>query len=264
MHSLTPYAIASVLLASFGGAHAASIIGVNFNNGDTAGAQADGNFGATWTNVNTVTGSGLAVNGTGSVAMNWAASNFWNAGSWTSTSVGGAFNTPIGMMRVYLDDGDGPAGGAPGSLGSVNGDGIGVTINLTGMSAWLASEGATGYTIQAYFSTDTDSATFRPISVRDGNTVTSSILETITPTVQGNGLWDGTIVDVGGNGSGGTRGNAVFSTAFTQDAITLTVESVSGSSRGTLAGFVITAIPEPAAALLGTLGLLGILRRRRQ
>jgi len=263
MNSLSPFAIAGLLLASLGGAHAATIIGVNFNNGDTAGAQTNGNFGATWTNVNTVTGSSLAVNGTSSVTMNWAASNFWNAGSWTSTSVGGAFNTPIGMMRVYLDDGDGPAGGAPGSLGAVNGDGIGVTVNLTGMTAWLASEGATGYTIQAYFSTDTGSATFRPISVRDGSTVTSTILETITPTVQGNGLWNGTIVDAGGNNSGGTRGDAVFSTVFTQDAITLTVQSISGSSRGTLAGFVITAVPEPAAALLGTLGLLAILRRRR-
>ncbi|MGC4017184.1 MAG: hypothetical protein QM755_22130 [Luteolibacter sp.] len=244
-------------------ANAAASIGINFNNSDTAGSQLDGNLGAAWTNVNTASGTSLTINGGDGATLNWASSNFYQGGAWTSSTVGGAFNTPIGMMRVYLDDGDGPTAGSPGSLGAVNGDSIGVTVNLTGLTAWLAAEGGTSYTIQAYFSTDMDSATFLPISVRDGGSVTSTVIETITPTVQGNGSWNGSILDPGAIQTDGTRGSAVFSTQFTQDTITLTLPVRDGSARGTLAGIIITAAPEPSAALLGTLGTLALLRRRR-
>lgn len=242
---------------------AAAIIGVNFNNNDSAGSQNNGNFGATWTNVNSNPGASQAVSGTPSATLNWAASNYWNAGSWMSSNLGNAFNTPIGLMRVYLDDNDNPAAGGPITLGAVNGDGIGVSASLTGLSAWLASEGATGYTIQAFFSTDNGTA-FQPISVRDGASVTSPILQTVTPTVQGNGTWNGTAQDAGGNDAGGIRGDALFSTPFTQDTITLTVLSNGGTSRGTLAGFILTAVPEPSVSLICGLGALGMMLQRRR
>ncbi len=180
-----------------------------------------------------------------------------------SSNLGNAFNTPIGMMRVYLDDGDTPAGGSPSGMNAVGGDGVGAALSLAGLSSWLAAENATGYTIRAFFSTDTASATFRDVTVRDGLSLTGTALATLTPTVQGNGQWNGTIVDTGGNNSGGTRGDAVFSQVFTQDAITLSVLSRSGTVRGTLAGVVITAVPEPGTTLLAATLVPFFLRRRR-
>lgn len=258
-----PYLMALSVLV-FQDAGAATSFGVNFNNNDTAGSQVAGNLGAAaWTNVNSATGEALAIGGTPSVTMNWTASEFYYAGSWQSTTDGNLFNQPIGMMRIYLDDSDTPAVGTPALLGAVAGDGIGVTVNLQGMAAWLAAAGATGYTIHAYFSTDTVGATFQPLIARNGNTVTSTIIDSAIGVVQGNGQWNGTIVDAGGNQSEGTRGDATFGTVFNQDNLTLTMAKREDSARGTLAGFVITAVPEPGAALLGGLGLLALLRRRR-
>lgn len=250
------------ILAAPASLPAAAIIGINFNNNDGAGSQANGNFGATWTNVNSNPGANLVVSGTPSVSLNFVASNYYQAGSWMSSGLGNAFNTPIGLMRVYLDDGDGPETGAPISLGAVNGDGIGVSASLTGLSAWMLNEGATGYTIRAFFSTD-NGTSFRDITARDGGRVSSPVLQTVTPTVQGNGTWNGTFSDPGGNDSGGIRGDALFSTTFTQDTITLTVASNGGTSRGTLAGFIVTAVPEPSAAMLSGLCLLGMATQRR-
>lgn len=252
---------AAALLCAPALSHAAAIVGVNFNNNDGAGSQNDGNFGATWTNLNPTTGS-QAVNGTPSAIVSWSASNYWSAGSWMSSNLGNAFNTPIGLMRVYLDDGDNPAAGGPVTLGAVNGDGIGASASVSGLTAWLASNGASAYTVRAFFSTD-NGTSFRDISVRNGPSVASPILATMTPTVQGNGQWNGTAVDSGGNNNGGIRGDATFAQQFNQDTITLTVLANGGASRGTLAGFVLTAVPEPSSSLLGGLALGFLLRRRR-
>lgn len=149
-------------------------------------------------------------------------------------------------------------------MGAVDADGIGVSVSLTGLSAWLASEGASAYRITLYHSTDTSGATFRDFSLRDGGTVSSSILETITPTVGGNGSWDGTSEDPSGNSTVGTRGISVFTGSYDQNVLTITGLSRSGSSRGGLSAIVIEAIPEPSTSMLGFVGALGFLIRRRR
>ena len=159
----------------------------------------------------------------------------WNAGSWTGTS---GTNSAISVFRNYLNDN-------------------GITITLNGMSAWLASEGMTGYTITLYASSDNSSATFYDATV---NATTLSI------PVLGNGTWDGTSNDPGGNDSGGVRGLAI-SGVFSSDTATITLPAWSGDSpntRGSLAAFVITAVPEPGSTVLAFLGLgLGFIRKRR-
>jgi hypothetical protein len=258
---------AFLAIAAFGAGiavtQAATIIGINFNNGDSAGAQTGtSTFGATWTDVNSAaSGTALAVVGTPSAPLAWASSGFWGAGSWTGTN--GA-NSEISTMRAYIDDGDNPAAGAPADLGAVNGDGIGATIRLQGLSAWLAAEGATGYTVTVYTSTDSNPATFQSATARNGGSVTSPAIATTTVPVGGDGTWDGASNDPAGNSNQGFRGSGTFASVFTNDVITLTVPSRSGSVRGTVAAVTLTTVPEPSIALLLGLGGLGLLLRRRK
>jgi hypothetical protein len=66
-----------------------------------------------------------------------------------------------------------------------------------------------------------------------------------------------------GAGDAFTYNIRVTTTAATDD-LSLTFSSVSGSTGGALfSGYTVAAIPEPASALLGGLGMLALLRRRR-
>jgi hypothetical protein len=229
---------------------AATVIGMNFteiysapqiSDGSADGFEgwtdswlvAEGNYG------NTTNDNDVSLNGTSHVKMRWNSSNIWNAGL--------EDNNEQGLYRQYLDDGDGATA-----------DGIGVSVTITGLSAWLLEEGMTAYQIRAYSSTDTDGATFHTIDIRDGVTLSGAILATISPAVLGAGDFP--------TGSGGTwqpRGYGDSSTALSADSITLTIPVNGGNVRGTLAALKITAIPEPSTTLLGGLGLLGMLVSRR-
>jgi PEP-CTERM motif len=230
-------------LATVMAASSATVIGVNFNRHpsgvpDGAGSQAGTNsFGATWTDLNDLTATGAALTGT-SATIDYGFTGtpqVWNAGSWTGTN---GPNSEISVFRNYLNDN-------------------GITIALNGLSSWLASEGMTGYTITLYASSDNSSATFYDATVNS---------TTVPIAVLGNGTWDGTSNDPGGNDAGGVRGLAT-SGVFSSDTATITLPAWSSSSpntRGSLAAFVITAVPEPGSAVLALLGLgLGFIRKRR-
>ena len=130
------------------------------------------------------------------------------------------------------------------------------------MSTWLASANAASYQIKAYFSNADTGATFQPVQVQLGNTLSGTVLDTITLTELGDGGFPT------GSGAAGTRGTGLSVDFLTDDTITLTVAPRAGATRGSLAAIRIESIgliPEP-----GTLGLLAaamltltILRRRR-
>ena len=228
----------TVLLAIAAPVHAAREVGVNFNNGNVSGAQAGfATQGATWTDVSGTTGS-VSVQGAG-FSAEWATSIFFQAGS--SNDGDGDASQPadreISLYRRYLDDGDTPAGDVPADLG-VAGDGLGVAVRLSGLAAWLAAEGAQGYRVTVYLSTDTDPATFHTISLRAGATLSSPVLDTITPARLGGG----TFPSATGNITAGSRGFAQFNGFFTQDTIMLTVPSRAGPVRGTVAAVRISAV----------------------
>lgn len=213
-------------------------IGINFNNNDGGGAQTGYNTqGARWTDINPITGSVTATGG--GFTVEWGVSNYWSAGSWNDGD--GDFSSPedkeISLYRAYLDDGDTPNGSVPADLGQA-GDGIGVAVRLSGLAAWLATEGADGYRITVYCSTDQDPGTFQPVSVRMGGTLTSPVIETITPPVGGNGIYPSAT----GNLTAGTRGQGTFASFLAQDEIMITVASRNDSQRGTVAAIRVEAL----------------------
>ncbi|MBN1556735.1 MAG: hypothetical protein JW951_01160 [Lentisphaerae bacterium] len=177
---------------------------------------------------------------------------FHSANTWAA---GLEDNSEQQLYRVYLDDGDNGS-----SLYS--GDGIGVSVTISGLSAWLASSGDSSYAIRAYQSSDWDTGGFLPVSVRLGAPVTDltslTVLDTFSVTAAGDGGFP--------TASAGyhLRGYGDSTMSFTADTITLTIPSgPSGGFRGTLAGFKITSIPEPATVGLALFGGLLALRRRR-
>lgn len=232
-------------------------------------ATLDGLAGLTdpaWTNL-AINGAGGASAGSGSVAgisVTWHSANAWQAGSeGLVTATSDASQQPF---RMYLDDGDG-------GNSYFNGDGYGVTVQISGIAAFLASQSASSYNLTLLFSTD--SSGFVTGQVRSGNlpatpsaTAVSDLglLGTIDATIIGNGIAPFTdpVPDGAQSNTQGTRGVGTL-TGLTDDAITIAMPvNAGGGVRGSLAGFAITPVPEPSTSLLGLVGTALLLGRRRR
>ena len=195
-----------------------------------------------------------------SVTARWNAANTWAAGLENTSGQQ--------LYRVYLDDGDGGS-----SL--VSGDGIGVSVTISGLGAWMAANGDDYFAIRCYSSTDTDNASFRPVQVRAGAPVPADgvnqlrnlpLLDTITVPTLGPGDFPPNTTPDPTWGLWQSRGYGDSSAPLYEDIITLTIDSRDGSTRGTLAGFTITAVPEPGAIAMSVVTLGGALlawRRRK-
>lgn len=209
---------------------AGTVIGVNFCDGWPtpllAGETCDGL--SNWTDscpqednpgaIANNNGTGLVILGSnGLVTCDWSSANTWAAGSEGTSEQQ--------LYRVYLDDG-----------------GNGARVSFTGLNAWLASEGATGYIVRIYHSTD-NATGFAPVNVWEG--------ETLLTTVQAENIW---------TTDGGYRA-FVDTGLLGADSIIVGMNRV-GDDRGTIAGIKITAIPEPATMVL--LGLGGLVLRRKR
>lgn len=217
-------------------ASSATVFGVNFalhpsGVPDGAGTQAAGNaFHATWTDIFTDNVAGQALSGT-SVVMNLAASGWWSGGSWQGSS---GTNSEISVFRNYLNDN-------------------GILISLSGMAAWLAAEGMTGYTVTLYASSDNGT------SFRD-----ATVAGTAVPIpVGGDGTWDGSSQDPAGNSTQGIRGIGT-SGVLTADVVDISLPAHNFPARASLAAFVITAVPEPGSLSLAVFFAVGSLASRRR
>jgi len=127
-------------------------------------------------------------------------------------------------------------------------------VTISGLAAWLSSEGATEYKITFYQNSDTADNNFAQMDLFDGTGTGGSLLESMAPE----------LTDGSGNG-GGSRLIRTTTTAFSNDVITFhTDRNLGGGNRASVSGFKIETVPEPSsAALLGLGGIALILRRRK-
>lgn len=260
-------AVSAVLtLVLVSAATASGTIGLNITDGwptpMLAGKTADG-F-SNWTDSMANYGGGGPNPQLGSITLAGSAvtAQWYSANTWA----GGKEDTSEQQLyRVYLDDGDGGS-----SL--VATDGIGVSVTISGLSAWMAANGGTSYQIRCYASTDTDNATFRPVLVRSGapnaadgdnQLLNLAVLDTVVVPTLGPGDFPPNTNPDPTWGIWQSRGYGDSVSTLSDDVITLTIASRDGTTRGTLAGFKITAVPEPAS-LVAVAGGLGLLLRRRR
>lgn len=256
-------------MASFSaGISQAATIGVNFAHGDwmdntgvQTGETAMGIPGSAWTNIPNQ-GAGGSSSGTttaGGLTVAWNSANAWQAGS---EGLNGT-DASQQVFRNYLDDGDGGAS-------YFDGDGYGVSIQVSGLSSFMGANSATKYSITLYFATDATAVL--PAEIRQGllpSVATATAISSLTQigTVTPGALGDGTYPFSTGAGTA-TDGHRAIGTldGLSADAITIAIPKNPGANgvRGSLAGFSISAVPEPSVSLmLGGLGLVGLLRRRR-
>ena len=211
-------------IASCAGLQAVEI-GINFarDGGGTSLGPTDGC--SAWTDVYDGDGFPGTKTLTGSkITAQWHASNTYWAGA------GGDADQRI--YACYLDDGQSTATSAFGNTGT---DGIGVRVRFTGLTRWLELNECLTYQIVAYNSTDTDGATFQPITLRDGG---GTSLATFTPQVLGDNDYPTGPNDTNWD----PRGKGFSPDTLTADVLNVTVPKRSGSTRGSLAALKIVGV----------------------
>lgn len=163
------------------------------------------------------------------LTVSWNASNGYDAG---------LENVPDQQVyRVYLDDWDN-------DTSYEENDGIGVSVQLSGLAAWLNAHSAQAYTITAYRSTDSSSQ-FHDVSIRRGLPQDGQPLAELPEIgVIGTSIYGTNSFPVDDSNPNGTRGWGV-SAPLTEDAVTLTLPVNSPGLRGTLAALSISVATLP-------------------
>ena len=229
----TAMAVASSMAVSANIA-SATVIGLNFIGdgygalGQTVTADAYGVALADWVEApdSETGGPALLSLGGGLITGGWTANNDW---AQTTGFAGAPGNDEVNY--AYVDD-----------------TGDNATITLSGFSAWLAAEGAPAYTIQVIQSTD------------NGTGFTNTDLFD----TDGGALLD-TLINPAVGGGGAFAGATGASIALNSDTLFIDPQIRAGSVRGTVAGLIITTIPEPSSmALLGLGGMVVAFFRRRK
>lgn len=122
------------------------------------------------------------------------------------------------LFKVYLDDGgDGPM------------------ITVSGLSTWMATQGALGYKVTFYQNSDAANNTFPVMNIYEGTNTTGTLLEALPPT----------LTDGSGSG-GGSRLIRNATGSFTADTVTFhTDRDLGGTGRAAISGFTITTLLPP-------------------
>ncbi|MCW1925002.1 tandem-95 repeat protein [Luteolibacter arcticus] len=185
-------------------------------------------------------GNGALANGRGTGTYSGVTVNSFSSVPYQQGSSSLAGNDASqAVFRYYLDDSDGEGSYA-------GGDSTGASIHLTGLGQFLDANAATTYTLTLLFNADTTSTTapFRTATVRSGVPAAPSagaignlsFLGTIAPTLLGDGKQPLPAV---GTSTTGKRGWGRL-TGLSAGSITIAIPARSGSTRGSVSGFILT------------------------
>lgn len=191
-------------------------------------------------------GNGPLTNGRGTGTYSGVTVSSFSANPWARGSESlSSSDASQRAFRYYLDDGDG--GG-----GYFNGDSIGASIHVSGLTQFLTTNRATNYTLTLLFNADIAGASpFHPATVRSGipstpsSTAISSLpfIGTINPTLLGDGRQPLPAV---GTDTGGQRGWGRL-IGLTANDITISLPVSGGGKRGSVSGFILTPMNGPLA-----------------
>jgi hypothetical protein len=253
---------AAGILASIGSAHAGTVIASTFNGVSSGvvsttgladwgyvhvqGAVNDGLFDNQYNA--TPYGSITRPNGANPDQVITTVFGSSTIGAVTLTENDGVTNTITGQSNAGVFSFDGNAAhGSYGSLSAAENNAWTMTFNDLGIGT---------HTITLYMGHTADNRSFRMnYSLADGGVTSGS---TTSGAISGLGS---TLAF--STGDAFTYSIEVETLTATGD-LSLTFDSLSGSSGGALfSGYTVETVPEPSAALLGSLGLLALLRRRR-
>ncbi len=232
-------AVAAAALAT--ASSQAATIAINFTGGgygpvgQDVTQEAFGFAAAEWENYR-----GADTAGDDTTAFEGVAFTFTSNNDWTQNNAGGSgYTGTTGEDEVsygYLDDG-----------------GAGVKIAASGLSAWLAANGASEYRVQLIASQGNGgSGTYEDVTLLDssGGSNLGTFSVTMTP---------------GGTNTANTwQGGSNYITGLTSDTFYVDGNVRDGANRSSIAGIIITTVPEPSSsALIGLAGLGLLIRRNR-
>lgn len=272
LRHLFVFTVSSLLATGLSHSAVTTPFGLNFTttaNGNPTSGSFDGVFFSDWTakNVQTSANTTVASHAAGTFTLpqsdgtqltGWIAKqDYWNPGT-TGVPANSVFGGTLGGNQT------GTSTGLAGYAG---------LVQFTNVSEWLADNGFTTLNITVYY------ASYKTFN---GGTVDAkAALEGAYAHVYSGELttgnaasYTGTATLLGsstGTALGGSGTNPYYLTGSTITGITddflvaelLTLDASGQDFRGGIAAIKIEGVPEPTAALLGSLGMLALLRRRR-
>lgn len=247
-------------LAALHAIQAATVVSSTFNKVDSGAVTTTGATGYGYLSFNDALSDGIFDSDLPGSYNNTAFNSLKNGSGNTLTTVGGTYTT------VNLTEGFGATAGT--DLIDSRGNPSPYTFDGNTAHGSFGSFATSEQDVWTLSFNDLGIGTY-DITVYLGHSSTSRVFNMdyyLTGATSGTTTMSGNFASLGGTVSNAVTYNIRVTTTAVTDDLSLVLGQGAGSSgtgEGYLAGYKVVAIPEPSAALLGGLGMLALLRRRR-